>query len=185
MTTCQSGSDIVPWSPDKRGFGWVLSHVDAREKSTLGGPTSILPMSAPQSNFCLPIQLYSLLTLSTGGYSRCSKRATVPGPPCFDQVEANHRPVEQEAGSMAWYGSHWQPLTGSQTVGTCATLADSSHLNRVAELEWARVLPTEIKSYKLGEVLDIELCVCLSYQAETTNTKNIQVTFKFSSFFPS
>lgn len=28
-------------------------------------------------------------------------KATVPGPLCFDQVEANHWSVEQEAGSMA------------------------------------------------------------------------------------
>lgn len=79
-------------------------------------------------------------------------KATVPAPLCFDQVEANHWPVEQEAGSIAWYGSHWQPLTGSQTVGTSAVLADSSDLNQVAELEWASVLLFETKSYKLVEM---------------------------------
>lgn len=34
--------------------------------------------------------------------------ATAPGPLCFDQVEANHWSVEQEAGGMAWYGPQWQ-----------------------------------------------------------------------------
>lgn len=35
-------------------------------------------------------------------------KATAPGPLCFDQVEANHWSVEQEAAGMAWYGPQWQ-----------------------------------------------------------------------------
>lgn len=36
------------------------------------------------------------------------QKATAPGPLCFDQVEANHWSVEQEAVGMAWYGPQWQ-----------------------------------------------------------------------------
>lgn len=57
-------------------------------------------------------------------------KATAPGPLCFDQVEANHWSVEQEAVGMAWYGSQEK---GSQTVGTAAAavLAEPFH-NQVA-----------------------------------------------------
>lgn len=95
-------------------------------------------------------------------------KATVPALLCFDQVEANHWSVEQEAGSMAWYGSHWQPLTGSQTVGTSAALADSSDLNQVAELEWASVLLFETKSYKLVEMYRWYISDCTDHDGKKT-----------------
>lgn len=48
------------------------------------------------------------------------QKATAPGPLCFDQVQANHWSVEQEAVGIARYGPQWQ---AAQTAGTAATLA--------------------------------------------------------------
>lgn len=150
------------WNPHFREKRMPTGTLTAR----LGACT--LPRSAlnPKA-FALPSH-FTDCSLAPAVHLPDATKAIAPGPLCFDQVEANHWPVEQEAVGIAWYGlSHRQPDGGHCCSPGRVVIFLTKWLKHDVVIAFTYKTNPNINPHR---ILSLETsCLCLAWNKTKTN----------------